>query len=177
MPEVSSFPTSEAPAGFLAEVRRLLVDAFEGDLSPEDWDHTLGGWHVAVAADGCLLAHAAVVPRVLHVADGPLVTGYVEGVATAPRRHREGLGSLAMAEVSAVLRRGFDMGALSTGRHGFYGRLGWEPWRGPTFVRRGPETIRTPEEDDGVMVLRFGPSEDIDLTAPISCEARPGDDW
>lgn len=52
----------------------------------------------------------------------------------------------------------------------------WERWQGPTFARDGAELIRT-EEDEGVMVLRFGPSESIDLRAPISCEARAGDDW
>jgi hypothetical protein len=44
-------------------------------------------------------------------------------------------------------------------------------------VRDGAETIRTEAEDDGVMVLRFGPSAPVDLTAPISCERRRGDDW
>lgn len=160
------------------EIRRLLVQAFEGDFSEEDWEHTLGGWHVVVVADdGVALSHAAVVPRVLEVADRPLHAGYVEGVATAPVRQREGLGSLAMAEVSELLHREFEMGALSTGCHGFYARLGWDGWRGPTFVRHGSEVIRTEAEDDGVMVLRFGPSKGIDLTAPLSCEGRRGDDW
>ena len=45
------------------------------------------------------------------------------------------------------------------------------------FVRRGSTTVRTPDDDDGIMVLRFGPSASIDLTAPISCDARSGDDW
>jgi len=66
---------------------------------------------------------------------------------------------------------------LSTGRHEFYQRLGWERWLGPTFVRRGEALVRTPDEDDGIMVLRFGRSRDTDLTAPIACEAREGDDW
>jgi hypothetical protein len=37
--------------------------------------------------------------------------------------------------------------------------------------------IRTQEEDEGIMVLRFGPSQNIDLAASLSCEHRPGDDW
>jgi aminoglycoside 2'-N-acetyltransferase I len=161
----------------LTAIRRLLIRAFEGDFSEEDWEHTLGGWHVVVADGGIALTHAAVVPRVLEVADRAFHAGYVEGVATAPVRQRQGFGSLAMVEVSEVLRSQFEMGALSTGLHGFYARLGWERWQGPTFVRHGSEAIRTEEEDEGVMVLRFGPSKDIDLTAPISCEGRPGDDW
>lgn len=159
------------------EIRRLLEHAFQGDFSDDDWEHTLGGWHVVVADDGAALAHAAVVPRVLEVADRPFRTGYVEGVATAPTRQREGFGALAMVEASGLVRNEFEMGALSTGRHEFYARLGWERWQGPTFVRHGPDSIRTQEEDDGVMILRFGPSKGIDLTATLSCEARRGDDW
>lgn len=75
------------------------------------------------------------------------------------------------------MRREHEMGGLSTGRHAFYERLGWERWQGPTFVRDGNDVIRTEDEDDGVMVLRSGPSAKIDLTASISCDARPGDDW
>jgi len=66
---------------------------------------------------------------------------------------------------------------LVHGRHGFYERLGWERWRGPTFVRHGPELVRTEDEDDGVMVLRFDRSLAVDLSGSISCEARTGDDW
>lgn len=177
MSATRSFRTAEAPGKLLAEIRRLLDDAFDGDFSDEDWDHTVSGRHVVVEDGGVVLAHAAVVPRVLEVVDRPFRTGYVEGVATASARHNAGLGSLAMDSASELVRREFELGALSTGRHTFYQRLGWERWQGPTFVRRASGTIRTEDEDDGVMVLRFGPSEDVDLTAPISCEGRAGDDW
>lgn len=171
------FTTADASGARLTEIRRLLDQAFEGDFSDADWEHALGGWHIVVAEDGVALSHAAVVPRILEVADRPLHAGYVEGVATAPARQREGLGSLAMGEVSELLRREFEMGALSTARPGFYARHGWEPWQGPNFARHGSEAIRTEAEDNGVMVLRFGPSKDIDLAAPLSCDRRRGDDW
>ncbi len=177
MPTVEVFRTWEAPEGRLQEIRRLLDDAFEGNFSDDDWDHTLGGWHVIVVEGGDVVSHAAVVARVLEVAGRPFAAGYVEGVATAPTRQGEGLGSLAMAGLGQLIRRHFEIGGLSTDRHDFYGRLGWERWQGDTFVRDGPEAIRTTDEDDGVMVLRFGPSRDVDLTAPITCETRPGDDW
>ena len=48
---------------------------------------------------------------------------------------------------------------------------------GPTFVRSGAAAVRSEDEDDGIMVLRFGPSAGVDLTEPLSCEARAGDDW
>lgn len=177
MPAVRRFTTAEASADLLAELRRFLVDAFEGEFTEEDWEHTLGGWHVVVSDNDVVVSHAAVVPRALEVGGRALHTGYVEGVATAPGRRREGLGSVAMDAVAEDVRREFEMGALATSAQGFYARLGWERWRGPTFVRYGSEAARTEEEDDGVMVLRFGPSGTVDLTGPISCEARRGDDW
>jgi aminoglycoside 2'-N-acetyltransferase I len=167
----------EMSGPFVAELRRLVDDAFAGDFSDEDWQHTAGGWRV-VAFDGqAPVAHAAIVPRLLRVAERPVQTGYVEGVATLPANQRQGVGSLVITQVTSLLRARFEMGALSTGRTGFYARFGWESWRGPSFVLDGTELIRTPDEDDGLMVLRFGPSADIDLAAPISCERRSGDDW
>jgi hypothetical protein len=44
-------------------------------------------------------------------------------------------------------------------------------------VRRDGQPVRTPEEDDGVMVLRHGPSQGLDLNADITCDQRSGDDW
>ena len=123
------------------------------------------------------MAHAAIVPRVLEASGRTVQTGYLEGVATAVTRQGEGLGSLAVAEATRRVRSGFDMGALGTGRHRFYARLGWERWRGPSFARHGAELVRTPEDDDALMVLRFGPSADLDVTGSLTCEGRPGDDW
>lgn len=171
------FPTSVASAALLDEIRTLLNVAFGGDFTDDDWAHTLGGWHVAVVEGGRVTAHAAVVRRTLWVGDQPLSTGYVEGVAAAPERRGDGLGSLVMTGVNDIVTASFELGALSTDRHHFYQRLGWERWQGPTFIADGPARRRTADEDDGVMVLRFGASEAVDLTAPIACEARAGDDW
>ena len=85
--------------------------------------------------DGEIVAHAAVVERELWMDDRPLRTGYVEAVATTPERQGQGLGSLVMGEVNAIVRDGFELGALGTGSNGFYERLGWVTWLGPTFVR------------------------------------------
>ena len=102
----------------------------------------------------------------------------MEAVATAPDRQGEGHGSLAVGRVTELVRARFELGALGTGRWSFYERLGWERWEGPTYVRTaGGALVRTEEDDDGVMVLRTGPSLDLDLTGPLACEERPGDDW
>jgi aminoglycoside 2'-N-acetyltransferase I len=169
--------TDAAEPELLASVRRLLDEAFMGEFSDEDWEHTLGGVHAVVTEKGRPIAHAAVVPRTLEVGGRPMRTGYVEGVATALGRHGEGLGTVVMTGVMEELRARFDLGALSTERPGFYERLGWERWEGPTFVRDRGAMERTEDEDNGILVLRFGPSRRVDLGAPIVCKARSGDDW
>jgi len=95
----------------------------------------------------------------------------------AEGRRRSGLGTLVMMRIADVIRQHMQMGALSTGHHRFYERLGWERWRGPTYVREGDRLLRTEDEDRGVMVLRHGPGATVDLTAAIACPARAGDDW
>jgi aminoglycoside 2'-N-acetyltransferase I len=177
MAAIARFTTADATREYLGQIRRLFFAAFDETFTEQDWGHCLGGWHVVVIDGGVVIAHAAVVPRVLEVADRPFRTGYVEGVATDPARQREGLGSQTMRQVAQLLRSEFEMGALSTGVHDFYERLGWKRWLGPTYVRHGSELVRTEEEDAGVMALPFGPSQDIDLTTSISCRSRSGDDW
>ena len=120
--------------------------------------------------DEALVAHAAVVERALDVGGRALRVGYVEGVATTPTRQGEGLGSLVMRRVAQLLEADFELGALSTGRQAFYQRLGWERWQGPTFVRYGQTVVRTADEDDGIMVLRYGTTSGLDLASSISCE-------
>lgn len=177
MADAQVLATPDAPAGLLRRIRALLDQAFDGEFSDDDWDHALGGWHVVVTEDGDLVSHAAVVPRIIEFGARPLRSGYVEAVATMLGRQRSGYGSLATAEATKLVRREFDVGVLSTSRHGFYERMGWERWQGPTFVRRGDQRVRTEGEDDGIMVLRFGLSLNLRLTDQIVCESRSGDDW
>jgi aminoglycoside 2'-N-acetyltransferase I len=57
-------------------------------------------------------------------------------------------------------------------------RLGWERWRGPSYVRAANGTMtRSADEDGGIMILRCTPSRGVDLTATIACDERPGDSW
>jgi aminoglycoside 2'-N-acetyltransferase I len=82
-----------------------------------------------------------------------------------------------MTKAAEVIRREFELGVLSTDRPEFYRHVGWERWQGPTYARTGGQLVRTEDEDGGILVLRFGPSQGVDLTAAISCESRQGDDW
>lgn len=146
-------------------------------FTDEDWGHTFGGVHFLVEKDGAVVSHASVVERVLHTGDHRLATGYVEAVATLPSYQRRGLASAILREVGEHLDRTFRLGALGTDLHAFYERLGWIAWRGPTFVRTDGGVVPTPE-DDGYILVRITPtSPDLDLTAPVSCEWRPGDVW
>ena len=79
--------------------------------------------------------------------------------------------------MTTFIRERFELGALGTGRHHFYERLGWLTWTGPAFVRTAEGTRRTPDEDGFILVLPTPASPQLDLAAPISCEWRPGDVW
>src|SRR4029450_8063495 len=97
MTQVRSVTTAGLSGVELEALRRLLFGAFGGRFEEHDWEHTLGGVHVlAVRDDDQVVAHGAVVPRVLSTGGGELRTGYVEGVATRADRRGRGLASLGM---------------------------------------------------------------------------------
>jgi aminoglycoside 2'-N-acetyltransferase I len=177
VPQVRGFADEETPSDLLEAVRLFVVEAFDGRFSAEDWEHTAGGWRVIAFNGDEPVAHAALVPRPLRVGGRAFHAGYVEGVATRAGQQGQGLGAAVMTEISDLVRMNFELGGLSTGRRSFYQRLGWESWRGPSYVEHEGDLIRTPDEDDGLMVLRFGPSADVELDAPIVCQRRSGDDW
>lgn len=177
MRSLEQFRTAQAPAGRLDSVRQLLDSAFGGGFSADDWEHSLGGQHFVILEDGLVVAHAAVIARQLHAGDRLLDVGYVEGVGVLPSRHGSGLGSEVMTAAGRVAVEHYEMGALSTSRVSFYARLGWELWTGPSHVAGPSGRVRTPDDDGGIMVLRGAPSADVDLSAPITCESRSGDNW
>ena len=146
-------------------------------FTDDDWAHSVGGVHFVLEFDGSVVGHASVVEREIHVGGRPLRTGYVEAVAVAPEHQGAGLGSLVMDDASAYIRDAFELGALGTGRHRFYERLGWVTWKGPAFVRSSDGERRTPDEEGYILVLPTPSSPPLDLAAPISCDWRPGDVW
>jgi aminoglycoside 2'-N-acetyltransferase I len=174
-------PTGELTSADIAALRSLLWAAFppgdEEGFTEEDWEHALGGWHFVIADDRAIVAHAAVVEREIQVDGRQLRTGYVEAVATEPGRQGRGLGSIVMGTATRHIRATFELGALGTGRQGFYERLGWFTWRGPTAVRTEAGLVRTPAEDGFIMALLTPTSPPLDPESPISCDWRPGDVW
>jgi aminoglycoside 2'-N-acetyltransferase I len=179
MTRLRTAPTAELSGAELAALRRMLFEAFGGRFDEHDWDHTLGGVHVLATEDGEPMAHGAVVPRTLEAGGRDLRTGYVEGVATRVDRQGRGLATAVMVEVGRVIRERFELGALGDGSGipGFYQRLGWETWQGPTFVAGPRGRERTAEEDGSILVLRTPATGELDPTGSITADWRSGDAW
>ncbi len=169
-----------APQEIVA-LRTLLDAAFGSDLedrfTDDDWDHALGGTHFVLEQDRRIVTHAALVERVLEIDGRALRTGYVEAVATDAAFEDRGFGSVVISAIDEEIRRRYELGALGTGRHRFYARLGWETWAGPLFVRTPDGPRRTPDDEGYLMILRTPKSPPFDTTASISCDPRSGDDW
>ena len=159
------------------DARRMVMQAFAGDFSDADWEHSLGGMHALISQHGALIAHAAVVQRRLLYRDTALRCGYIEGVAVREDRRGQGLAHALMDAAEQVLRGAYQLGALSAsevGRH-MYTSRGWLPWRGPTSVLAPAGLTRTPDDDNGLFV--FPVSVELDTTAEIACDWRDGDVW
>src|ERR1035437_1225257 len=149
----------------------------EDAMAESDWEHALGGAQFLLELDGEIVAYASVAERRLEIDGRGLRTGYVEAVATAVTRQRQGFGSLLMREVNAYIAAGFELGALGTGQNAFYERLGWVTWRGPTSVRAPEGSRRTPDEDGYILVLATPASPPLDPAAPLNWDRRLGDAW
>ncbi len=156
-PRLRRLSTADLTATEVAAIRAIMEDAFGEDederFTDDDWDHAVGGVHVVVDVDGEIVTHASVVERTLHVGDRPVRTGYVEAVATAPAHQGSGFGTLAMTDATALVRERFELGCLGTGRQSFYERLGWQTWRGRSFLRTADGLVATPDDDGYLMVL------------------------
>lgn len=170
--------SAQVDASLRRGLDRLWAQAFD-DFTSDDADHAYGGVHVLMRAPGeAVVAHASAVPRTITFGGQPLTAGYVEGVAVVPRRQGLGLGAEMMARLGDLVRERWDVGVLGTGELGFYEKLGWERWRGPSYVLGADGARRRSADEDGsLMVLRFGASTGLDLGRPIMCEDRPGDAW
>ena len=179
--DIRRVATPDLTSDEILALRTLLWAAFEDDedgaFTEDDWQHALGGVHVIGSVEGRIVAHGSVVARDIRVAGVPLATGYVEAVAVEPAEQGSGHGTAVMREVGAIVTGSYELGVLGTGEQGFYERLGWRTWQGPSFVRLPSGDERTPDEDGSLMVLPTLTTPSIDIHAPISCDWRPGDVW
>jgi aminoglycoside 2'-N-acetyltransferase I len=157
----------------------LCVAAFN-----EDWDgywESIGpGVHViAENPERGIVAHAAIVERLLYPGDATLRAGYVEAVAVVPDLQRKGLGTEVMEIINGMVDEGYELGALGTGSHGFYAQLGWVIWRGPTWIRERDGSLQRSSDEDGDIMVRLTQMTppDLDLSLPIAVDWRPGEVW
>ena len=169
--------TADLDGETLHSAHQLLIDAFEGNYSEDDWEHTLGGMHALICDHGALIAHAAVVLRRLLHRGAQLRTGYVEGVAVREDRRGQGLGTALMDGIEQVIRGAYQLGALSPSdmARQLYLDRGWIQWKGPTSVLAPNGVHRTPEDDEAVFVLPVDVK--VDPTADLVCDWRSGDVW
>ena len=174
---VNSIGTADLTLSDSARLRALLDEAFEGRFTDALWGQALGGVHFFVEEDGVPISHAAVVPRLLAVRDREINTGYVEAVGTRPRDRRKGLARSVLVAARRHIEDAYELGALHSELPTFYEHLGWERWRGPTFVRTGSGRKRTPTDDGCIHIWRVPAGAAVDLDDPISCEWRPGFVW
>lgn len=157
----------------------LCVAAFNepwGDY----WESIGPGVHVlAEHPEQGIVAHAAIVDRLLYPGDAVLRAGYVEAVAVLPEMQRRGLGTMVMKVIDRMIDERYELGALGTGSHEFYRRLGWLVWEGPTSIRdRDGRLRRSPDEDGDIMVrLTHATPPGLDLTSPVAVDWRPGEVW
>ncbi|MFE7564228.1 GNAT family N-acetyltransferase, partial [Kitasatospora sp. NPDC057500] len=131
MAELVTAHTSTLDLDTLGAVRALLFEEFD-DMAEEDWEHGLGGVHALVREGGVLVGHASVVQRRLLHGGRALRTGYVENVVVRADRRGRGHGAALMAASEAVVRGGYELGALCAADDAaaFYAARGWLPWRG-----------------------------------------------
>lgn len=175
--EIVTLDTQDLDADTALQVRELLAAAFGAEFDDDDWRHALGGTHVIAVDGGAVVGHGAVVPRVIEADDRSYEAGYVEAVATQPDRQGTGIATAIVEKAGDIIRHAYEIGVLATGEHGFYEQLDWLRWQGPSYVRTADGEMRTEDDDEAIMVLRFGSSSGVDVGAAIVCEARTGDVW
>jgi aminoglycoside 2'-N-acetyltransferase I len=169
--------TDELTRNEIEQIRQLLDDAFGGTFSDDDWNHSIGGLHVFVRLEGKVVSHGSVVARRLDAGTHRLSTGYVEAVATRADVRGRGHARRVLRRLAEQIETDFELGALSADVPQLYAALGWETWRGPTYVHAPGGRRRTVGDDGAVMVLRTSRTATVDLDLDLTCDWRVGDVW
>ena len=171
-------PSAELSAADWKALTDLCVAAFNEDWEGY-WDSIGPGMHVISEAGGQVVAHAAIVDRLLYPGDATLRSAYVEAVAVAPDLQRQGHGTRVMEAIDAMIDERYELGALGTGSDGFYRRLGWETWHGSTWIRERDGHLERSSHEDGDIMIRRTPATppDLDVSLPIAVDWRPGEVW
>ncbi|MFJ6986425.1 MULTISPECIES: GNAT family N-acetyltransferase [unclassified Streptomyces] len=168
--------TADLEPAELRAVRDLLEDAFEGDLTDDDYDHGLGGMHALIHDAAGLAAHGSVVLRRVRHGGRWLRTGYVEAVAVRADVRRTGLGGRLMTALERVIDRAYDLGALSASDDGahLYTARGWRPWPGE-IQALSPDGVVRLREEEGSVYVRPAQAGPLDPAGPLLFDWRDGD--
>ena len=168
-------------------IQALCTRAYDEDVWC-DYEYLNDAFHV-VGFDGeNIVSHALWVERYLSVNNNaPLLTAYVEYVATEPRLQGQGLASQLLHFLIDAIQNpillyrelnhdvDYQLAALAPADSRFYQRLGWELWQGNLSVRNHAQQIMTP--DDDVMIYRLASTPKICITNDLSAEWREGELW
>src|SRR3954447_8103796 len=130
MAELQTAHTADLAPDALRAARALLDDVFAGELTDEDWEHSLGGVHALVWEEGAVIGHAALIQRRLVHGGRALRAGYIEGVGVRADRRRRGHAARMMAALERVIAGANDVGALGATDEAipFYTARGWRVW-------------------------------------------------
>lgn len=173
--------TSDLDPETREDAKHMVIEAFNGEFTEADWEHSLGGMHAMIFNHGALIAHGAVVQRRLMYRNTALRCGYVEAVAVREDWRGQGLARAVMDAVEQVLRGAYQLGAVSVTEQGrpIYMARGWLPWQGPTSVLAPAGLTRTPDDDNALFVLPVSMPQNLvlDTHAEITCDWRDGDVW
>jgi len=160
----------------LRAIRTLLDEAFDGEVTDDDYEHALGGIHAMVWDGPELIGHGSVVMRRLLHRERALRTGYVEAVAVRPDRQGRGYGTEVMQVLEDVIRGAYEIGALGATDEAapFYSRRGWQRWPGTASVLTPYGRRRTQEVEGCIYVMPVTGELALD---DLSCDWRGGDAW
>jgi len=157
------------------EIISLCNRAYEEDMEPL-LETFLDATHILGYSDGVLVSHTLWVTRYLQAGTGPIMrTAYIEAVATESKYRNRGFAASIMKYLIGEIQD-YELAALSLFSVEYYGRLGWELWRGSLFIRTN-DKLSTSPDDEEVMIFRLPKTPALDLNAPLSAEWRLGELW
>ena len=176
VPTIQVIAHQELPSNQLHAVLSLCAEAYDEPFATfEPWAGN--AVHVLGYLGTTLVSHAMWVERLLQPQGMPLLrTAYVEAVATLKAHQQQGYGTAIMTRLQTEIAS-YDLGGLSENPdvRDRYQRLGWEPWRGPLFIRTDSGLLPTPDEH--CMILRLPGTPPLNLDGALSAEWRMGELW
>lgn len=156
-------------------VIRLCNLAYDEDMGAVI-DQFVDPVHVLGFYQSVLVCHALWVTRFLQPQGSLLLrTAYVEAVATHPDYRSRGFASAIMKKIIDEIQD-FELAGLAPFNVDYYGRLGWELWRGALYVRRYENLVVSPP-GERLMIYRLLKTPELDLDGSISVEWREGEIW